>query len=154
MKNTITYDSQNHHRKSTRLQGYDYAGGGLYFVTICASRNAGNIFADEYVKHMISKIWEHVVPVGAGLVSAQSSGLVSAQKEAGGHKARPYVVMPDHFHGLIKIKKGDKSLGDYICEFKSRVACEYIAGVKKGLLPKFNGKIWHRNYYNRAYCLM
>ncbi len=29
------YDPNIHHRRSIRLQGYDYASAGLYFVTIC-----------------------------------------------------------------------------------------------------------------------
>jgi len=32
------YDPKVHHRRSIRLKGHDYAGGGLYFVTICAHR--------------------------------------------------------------------------------------------------------------------
>jgi REP-associated tyrosine transposase len=32
----MTYDPRLHHRRSIRLRGYDYAGGGAYFVTICA----------------------------------------------------------------------------------------------------------------------
>jgi putative transposase len=34
----IAYDPAIHHRKSIRLKDHDYAGGGLYFVTICAHR--------------------------------------------------------------------------------------------------------------------
>jgi putative transposase len=198
---TTKYNPQKHNRRSIRLKGHDYAGGGLYFVTLCAAIGAGNIFANEYAKEIISNIWEEIA-VGVGLVSTQSpqspvglvstqspqspAGLVSAQSSAchfalqneGGHKVRkegrhkayPYVVMPDHFHGLIGIRAGEKSLGDYICAFKSRVLHEYVNGVKKGCLPAFNGKIWHRNYYEmivwnaeveenisnyvRAFCLM
>lgn len=134
--NKSQYNPEIHHRKSIRLKGHDYAGGGLYFVTICAHRNAGNIFAPKDVKEMIADVWESV---GAGLVSAR-----------GGHKTRPYVIMPDHFHALIQIPKSiiqAKSLGDIICEFKSRAVHEYIANVKLGKWPRFEKKIWHRNYY-------
>lgn len=34
----MSYDLTKHHRRSIRLKGHDYAGGGLYFVTICAHR--------------------------------------------------------------------------------------------------------------------
>ncbi|MDD2236121.1 MAG: transposase, partial [Kiritimatiellae bacterium] len=67
--------------------------------------------------------------------------------EEGGHKARPYAIMPDHFHALIEMPAGGKSLGDVICAFKSRVVYNYIQGVKAGIWPRFPGKIWHRNYY-------
>jgi hypothetical protein len=55
--------------------------------------------------------------------------------------------MPDHFHALIRIGKGEKALGDFICAFKSRTTHEYIQGVKAGKFPPFKKKIWHRNYY-------
>ncbi len=64
---TTKYNPVIHHRQSIRLKGHDYAGGGLYFVTICAHYNAGNIFAPESVKNMIAREWK---TVGAGLVSA------------------------------------------------------------------------------------
>lgn len=34
----MAYDPNIHHRRSIRLKGHDYAGAGLYFVTICAHR--------------------------------------------------------------------------------------------------------------------
>ena len=37
----MTYDPNQHHRRSIRLRGYDYAQPGAYFVTICTQdRNA------------------------------------------------------------------------------------------------------------------
>jgi hypothetical protein len=75
--------------------------------------------------------------VGVGLVSTPLQG---------GHKARPYAIMPDHFHALIRMPCGP-ALGDVICAFKSRVVHEYIAKVKAGEWPRFPGNIWHRNYY-------
>jgi putative transposase len=133
--NKSQYNPEIHHRRSIRLKGHDYAGGGLYFVTICAHRDAGNIFAADDVREMVAKEWESV---GASLVGAGNMG---------GHETRPYVVMPDHFHALIQIPRGDKSLGDLIGAFKSRVVHEYIIGVKAGKWPRFQEKIWHRNYY-------
>lgn len=41
----MPYNPEIHHRRSIRLKSHDYAGGGLYFITICAHRDAGNIFA-------------------------------------------------------------------------------------------------------------
>ncbi len=79
------------------------------------------------------------------------------ESTAGGtHEGCPYVVMPDHFHALIRIPVGAplvgapmpaRSLGDVIGAFKSRVVHEMIQSVHAGLCPPFPGKIWHRNYY-------
>ncbi|MDX9868080.1 MAG: hypothetical protein RBT78_09165 [Kiritimatiellia bacterium] len=148
------YNPAIHHRHSIRLKGHDYAGGGVYFVTICAHRNAGNIFAPPAVKAMVAREWESAVAgVSAGVVSAVGAGLVSA---LGRYEACPYVIMPDHFHALIRMpRRADvgaglvsaPTLGDVICAFKSRVVHEYIAGVKAAQWPRFPGDLWHRNYY-------
>ncbi|MDT8389951.1 MAG: transposase [Lentisphaeria bacterium] len=142
----MSYDPAIHHRRSIRLKGHDYAGGGVYFVTICAHRQAGDIFAPPDVREMVAREWENAV--GAGLVPAH---------EEGTHEGCPYVIMPDHFHALVRIPVGAglvpalppaaPALGDVIGAFKSRVVHEYIAGVKAGRWPRFPGKIWHRNYY-------
>ena len=138
---TEQFDPAKHHRRSIRLKGHDYAGGGLYFVTVCAHRDAGNIFASEIIRGIIAREWESGprkgCPYGAGLVSAL-----------------PYIIMPDHFHALIRLDGGTHKgrpygLGDVIGAFKSRVVHEMIQLVHAGLCPPFPGKIWHRNYYER-----
>ena len=141
------YNPDIHHRRSIRLKGHDYAGGGLYFVTMCAHRDAGDIFADSSVCEMVGCVWEEMPqsPVGASLVGAHAS-LVGAQNK-GTQKGCPYVVMPDHFHALVQMRCGDRALGDVVGAFKSLVVHEFIAGVKAGQFAPFPGKIWHRNYY-------
>ncbi|MBN1670183.1 MAG: transposase [Kiritimatiellae bacterium] len=157
------YNPKLHHRRSIRLKGHDYAGGGAYFVTICAFRDAGDIFADAAVKEMVGRVWEELPgsAVGASLLDAHSEGrhkacpyppedapLVDALSE-GRHKACPYSVMPDHFHGIVRMRGGKKALGDVVGAFKSLVVQEYVAGVKANRFAPFPGKIWHRNYYER-----
>ena len=136
------YDPRIHHRRSLRLKGHDYAGGGAYFVTICAHRNAGDIFAPESVKEMVAQVWIDLpnsrALAGAGLVPASSSW-----------KENPYVVMPDHFHAIVAMRPGTRTLGDVVGAFKSLVVHEYIAGVKDGRFAPFPGKVWHRNYHDR-----
>ena len=134
--------SENHHRRSIRLKGHDYAGGGVYFITVCAHRDAGKIFAPPAVRDMVAREWESV---GAGLVPAL--GLVPAHGNGGGYKTRPYIVMPDHFHALVAVPRGEVSLGDVVGAFKSRVLHEYVMRVKAGEWPRFPGHIWQRNYY-------
>jgi hypothetical protein len=94
-------------RRSVRLKGHDYAGGGLYFVTLCAHREAGNLFADEAVKKIVAeriRITEEKFP--------------DAQWQE-------WVIMPDHFHALIRMDGGGLRLGDIIGGgFKSAVSRE------------------------------
>lgn len=58
--NMSEYNPELHHRKSIRLKGHDYAGGGLYFVTMCAHREAGNIFADKAAKAAVEACWKQI----------------------------------------------------------------------------------------------
>ena len=132
------YDPRIHHRRSIRLKGHESAGGGLYFVTICAHRVAGEIFAAPPVRDMVARVWCEMPrsAVGASL--------------EGTHEGCPYVVMPDHFHGLVRMRGGaGRELGEVVGAFKSLVLHAYIAGVKAGRVAPFPGKIWHRNYYER-----
>jgi hypothetical protein len=193
----MPYDPARHHRKSIRLQTHDYAGGGTYFITICAHREAGNVFGNAAAKGILARIWEEIAleaQGGAG-EGAKKGAACNSEKGAGARPARgadtrpartgvpcvrpsflgapcvrpfsesrpslesrpfsesrsaalpAYCIMPDHFHGLIRLKKGGKALGDFICAFKSRTTLAYIQGVKAGTFPRFKDKIWHRNYY-------
>lgn len=69
-----------------------------------------------------------------------------------------FVVMPDHFHGLIRIIKGQSELGHVIGAFKA-AASRRIRGtgaahrapvappVAPFAPPPTAVRIWHRNYY-------
>ncbi len=132
------------------MKGHDYAGGGTYFVTICAHRDAGDIFAPTPVREMIARVW-HNMPqspaVGASLVAAPR-GTHKGCRGQGTHKGCPYVIMPDHFHALVCMRGNvSANLGDVVGAFKSLVVHEYIAGVNAGRFAPFPAKIWHRNYY-------
>ncbi|MDF7808962.1 hypothetical protein P4E94_16060, partial [Pontiellaceae bacterium B12219] len=100
------YNPALHHRRSIRLKGHDYAGGGLYFVTLCAHRTAGNIFADAAAKQIIAE-----------RIQISEEKFPDAQW-------RESVIMPDHFHALIRMEGGGLRLGDIIGGFKSAVSRE------------------------------
>jgi REP element-mobilizing transposase RayT len=99
----MKYDPEKHHRRSIRLKGHDYAGGGLYFVTMCAHREAGRVFASADVRDMVEREWVR-----------------SAELRVYVHLG-PFVVMPDHFHALIRLDGGGAPLGEVIGAFKAAV---------------------------------
>ncbi len=144
----IQYNPEIHHRRSIRLKAHDYAGGGLYFVTICAHR--------EFIE------WANGNPFGVGARSASPpSGAgatqVSPVRELIEERMRitaekcPFmqweeaVVMPDHFHALISMRGGHQRLGDVIGGFKSAVSREIRRRTGEACLTHI--RIWHRNYY-------
>jgi REP element-mobilizing transposase RayT len=97
--NTIPPD---HHRRSIRLQGYDYSQAGAYFITICT--------------HQPAPLFGHIV--GAGFTPAQKGemqlnqlGQIACdqwQKIPTRFKnieLGEFVVMPNHVHGIIIINE-------------------------------------------------
>ncbi|MCL2488581.1 MAG: hypothetical protein FWE80_07850 [Oscillospiraceae bacterium] len=146
-------------RKNIRLQGYDYATPGAYFVTIC-TQNRRDLFGEIII--------EGGEPtVGAGLVSAHVqmklnvAGMMIDQiwsqviNEYPHVERDKYVIMPNHFHGIIRINemgaqadtRPAPTVGDIICSFKSQTTHAYITGVKSGQFPPFHTRFWQRNYY-------
>ena len=134
------YNPDIHHRRSIRLKGHDYAGGGLYFVTLCAHR--------EY------KAARHGVPFGnrATCVSPEREIIAEEWKRCGEVRddvvPGEFVVMPDHFHGLIRIQKNKSELGHVIGAFKAAVSRRIRNGFHTGDTHVAQDmRIWHRNYY-------
>jgi len=118
----------NFHRRSIRLKGYDYSQNGAYFITIC-NQNRECLFGEIIGQKMILN------DVGK-MIDYQWNEL---QNKFNNIQLDEYIVMPNHFHGII--------IGKIIGAFKSITTHEYIKGVKKYNWPSFNNAIWQRNYY-------
>ncbi|MHC4330289.1 MAG: transposase [Planctomycetota bacterium] len=86
------YDPNIHRRRSVRLPGYDYSEEGWYFVTICA----------QGWRCMFGQIIERQMRLnGAGfMIETWWRKLAGKFPLAGTDE---YVVMPNHFHGIIAI---------------------------------------------------
>ncbi len=88
-----------HHRRSTRLKGYDYSQPGAYFITIC-TYNKENIFG-EVIDGDI-----HLNEFGK-IVESEWLRTFDMRKNL---KSDEYVIMPNHFHGIIIISDGRGTL--------------------------------------------
>ncbi len=131
----MTFDPAKHHRRSIRLTGHDYSGGGLYFVTLCAHVGARCIspvrdapFASP-IREIINAEWQRTAELRPYV------------------RLDAYVIMPDHFHALIAIEGGHASLGDVIGDFKAAVSRELRRRGDIHVAQKTEIRIWHRNYY-------
>jgi putative transposase len=156
----MKYAPEKHRRCSLRLKEYDYSQAGAYFVTIC-TRDRECLFGDivdgemrlNNAGRMIQRWWYESAEKFKNIELDQS------------------VVMPNHFHGIIKIvgaalcgrpenntyhgKTGQPhrvapTLGDIIDWFKTMTTNEYIRNVKLRDWPSFYGKLWQRNYYEHV----
>lgn len=151
-----------------RLKHWDYSAQGYYFVTVCTDKKAklcGEIM--EYQMNLnntgesIKRIWNMIPDYFPSVILDE------------------YVVMPDHFHGIIRITKQNDCKDEIICSdkdamnrvstFKSRGG---ITGTKNPILLEnslgkimrwFKGRCtfeinkmqtdyvfrWQRSYYER-----
>jgi len=72
----------------------------------------------------------------------------------------PYVIMPNHMHGLILINSlhpddppantPTSSIGSMVQWFKTGTTYDYITGVRCQGWPPFNGRLWQRNYWEHV----
>ena len=165
------YDPQRHHRRSIRLNGYDYAQAGAYFVTIvCQHRLC--LLEPISVREMVQTWWDKL-PGKFSTVETDE-----------------FVIMPNHIHGIIVITEPElgqtsgqasgqtrgsaptpdtnvgahprvrpepgqtrgsaPTLGRIVQWFKTMTTNAYIRGVKQNGWEPFPGKFWQRNYYERV----
>ena len=152
------------HRRSIRLPGYDYSQAGAYFITLCTQDHEccfGQILDGclqlNNASRTIERWWHEL-----------SNKFPSIETDE-------YVVMPNHFHGVIAITGNNlyeaagadpcgivgadtqvgpgqsrriaPTLGDILQWFKTMTTNEYIRGVKQLGWLSFQGRLWQRNYY-------
>ena len=153
-KSYMPYDPDIHHRRSIRLQEYDYSQEGFYFITVCVHGRIplfGEIVDDimrlndagRMVEQWYYRCSEHFCDI----------------------ECLEMIVMPNHFHCIWHNVGADRCvrqdigidaiLGEHIGSplhrvvqwFKTMTTNEYIRGVKKrGWIP-FHSRLWQRNYY-------
>lgn len=88
----MKYNPKKHHRRSIRLKGYDYAQAGLYFITICCQHRTP-FFGDI-------KNGEMILNDAGEMIEIQWLDLKNRFPNI---KLHEYVVMPNHFHGILEI---------------------------------------------------
>ncbi|MEW6595762.1 MAG: transposase [Thermodesulfobacteriota bacterium] len=88
----MKYDPVIHHRRSIRLQGYDYSRAGAYFVTICTQER----------QCLFGKIVDGEMRLNdLGRVVADSWEWLARQYDHA--ELDEWVIMPNHMHGIIVI---------------------------------------------------
>jgi REP element-mobilizing transposase RayT len=151
--NNNMYNPEIHHRRSIRLQEYDYSSDGLYFVTICTHGHHslfGSILDDTM--HLND----------AGLMIQE--WFYRCEEHFPDIKCLEKVIMPNHFHCIWQIVGADRHVcptntnttkGEHIGSplhrivqwFKTMTTNAYINGVKQYGWQPFNTRLWQRNYY-------
>jgi REP element-mobilizing transposase RayT len=152
-----------HHRRSIRLQGYDYSLTGVYFVTI-STQDHVCIFGDVVEGTMCLNEAGQTAPTMWDALPTRFSGIA----------LDAFVVMPNHIHGIIvfatRVSVGASlvgaqdvtpnrtidnrattrvapTVGNVVGAYKSLVTVEYTRGVKTKGWPAFHRRLWQRNFY-------
>ena len=135
-----------HHRKSIRLKNHDYAQKGMYFVTVCVHGRKcilGDVCNGEMVLNECGKItdkcWNEIPKHFPRVVLDR------------------YIIMPNHVHGIINMRRGTAcraptgerfgkpvsgSVPTIVRSFKSAVTKRINEIRKTPCTP-----IWQRNYH-------
>ncbi len=152
-------------RKSVRLQGFDYASSGAYFVTICTFQRQG-LFGEiangmvglNEIGKMVLWHWNRI-PTHFKNVELDE-----------------YIIMPNHLHGIICIADDVGAKHSFpdplkVCQDHSQNAsplqrpngtesqslCAIVQNFKSITARKFHkmhrvedGRLWQRNYYEHV----
>ncbi len=165
------FDPQKHHRRSIRLQGYDYSQEGAYFVTIVTWRREflfGNIVNGEMMLSPYGEIvqkWWGEIPVhfpnvetgafvimpnhihGIIFIVGERRGTVSVPKDDGENSISENNDMSGQNLGgktpPLRVFNGTPTLGQIIAYFKYQSTKEMNKVENAGVVTKF----WQRNYY-------
>lgn len=132
----------NRFHKNIRMKEWDYAQSAVYMVTICVSDRS----------HRFGQITDmDVLRLNdAGRMIRQE--VLALEVRHSQVSIDEFVVMPNHIHLILGMNLtidsvSPLSLIDLVGEFKSRTTNSYIKGVKMGLLPAFDKKLWQEGYY-------
>ncbi|MFN8475657.1 MAG: transposase [Anaerolineae bacterium] len=141
----MSYDRNHHHRRSIRLQGYDYSQVGAYFVTV-VTRNRECLFG----------------AIVDDVMRLTSLGMVvySTWNDLPAHylhvELDAFVVMPNHVHGIIVLSDNvAPPVGAGLKPAPTRhTLSEIVRGLKTFSARRINetrgtpgSPVWQRNYY-------
>ncbi len=163
----MKYNREIHHRHSLRLEAFDYSSPGYYFITICTQNREclfGSIAQDSIVLNdageMVKSEWAKL--------SQDFSHI----------RLKHYVIMPNHFHGIIHITGGppfraisnyfknrlniindptlieppcgtaENSISRILQAFKSISTVYYCESVNQHHWSPFDKRLWQKNFYD------
>jgi len=148
----MSQDPKQYFRQSARLKNYDYSKDGAYFVTV-TDDGEGEIFGKVVEgKVKLNKAGEIIEKVWMNL-----------PKQFTNVKLDEFVIIPDHFHGIIILENKKEGLMN---QARTKEKIWILMKNKKNTLGKviraFKAKLtrlihedgsndfkWHRNYYDR-----
>jgi putative transposase len=132
----MKYNPDFQHRRSIRLDGYDYSTSGAYFITICTHERE-YLFGDIVNEMMQFNTFGDITRSHWQQLSQHHPNIIVDES----------IVMPNHLHGIIILEPSTdykRSISEIIRGFKTFSA--KAINKERGLRSV---PVWQRNYYDR-----
>ena len=94
----MSFNKNIHHRRSIRLDGYDYASEGLYFITICVNKKEC-LFGDIVDGKMMLNEFG-IIARNEWMKSSEIRSEIELDE---------FIIMPNHIHGIVRINNPNPS---------------------------------------------
>ncbi|OKH49710.1 transposase [Calothrix sp. HK-06] len=138
----MAYNPRVHHRRSIRLQGYDYTQPGKYFVTICVSKREhllGHIQNGEMHLNLygesVKTNWDYLPKIYPHV------------------ELDAFIIMPNHIHCIIVLKEETAEAVD-TSKIRHQGLPEIVRALKTSSATRINQlrkvkgiSVWQRGYY-------
>ena len=132
-------------RRSRRWRGFWYGAARAYYVTVVVHQRRcllgtvrDGLVAPSAAGSSVMELWQRL-----------DSTFQHVRLDA-------FVVMPNHLHGILCIiapQHGGSfgaTLGELVGWFKTMSTRRYVRGVKEDGWPRFEQRLWQRNYFDRV----
>jgi putative transposase len=156
----VSYDPERHHRRSIRLDRYDYSQCGVYVVTIVTA----------YREHLFGAITRAEMQLSEyGMIAAEEwerSAVIRKELDLDA-----WVIMPNHVHGIVVLTESEEVIRcreqNYAVQpsgedekirrgTRNRSLSSFVQGYKGAVTSRINAlrqgegvTVWQRNYYER-----
>jgi REP element-mobilizing transposase RayT len=145
----VSFDPNRHHRRSIRLQNYDYRRAGAYFVTLCT-------FGRECIFGEIIGEQVKLSPMGE-IIRDEWLRTEALRPNV---ELDAYVIMPNHLHGIIvitdEISTAEPDFRAAFSHVPANSLATIIGSFKSAATRSVNryrqteGSIWQRNYWEHV----
>ena len=127
-------------RKRNRIENFDYATPGAYFITVC-TKNREKLFWQSVGADIIRP---QMVPLSViGTILEQ--GILQIETHYENVVVQKYCIMPDHFHLILQIKS--RIDGRMI---SAPTVSTIIGSMKRWVSRQVGKSIWQKSFYEHV----
>ncbi len=127
-------------RKLNRLNGYDYAEVGVYFITIC-TKNRECLFGDVINREIVLNEFGKIVENGINNIKCHYENV----------DVDSHIIMPNHLHLIISINPTER-INPFPTVDIPNIIGKFKAGVTRNIGNAFMrsdmGGIWQKSYHD------